>query len=391
MSERRERALALLRARGLDPLAVADGALATTLHEALGQADAEGLLTAVAEVGDERIAAALACLDAETTDRAARKLVRRALHRLRERGVATPAPTPPRPALRVPEVACEAWLSAVDGIGTRLVWIARPLPSGSLLFVAAELNEPAGLGALRVSEVARKHVRELRARLRGAGIPLVPVPFVVADALVVEGQQRLAEVDRPSDYLRVRPRLTPLPPGSAAEPESPRLTPPAGDEADALVAASATLVSEPEFTRWWPAPDAAEPFVRELDDADASPLVLSPAQQEGRLAGVLARAVEILYPRTVVARRLRGTAYVLAETGRPAAARTVLAVATLLERGATGARDVPLLTALTHQGLGRLAAARAARRERAREDSLIVAPGDALTDRSPGRRPRTRS
>lgn len=391
MSERRDHALALLRARGLDLHALADPILEVTLGSLLAAPDAVSLLAAVAEVGDAHTAQVLSRLEVDTADRAARKHLRRALHRLRERGIATPAPVPPPPARPVADPPGEAWLSAIDGMGTRLVWLAAPQPSGRLLFVAAELNEPAGLGTLRVSEVARKHVRALRSRLREAGIALVPTPFGVADALVVEGQHRLAQVDRERNYLRVRPRLTTAAATPAAEPVSAHVTPPADTEIDGLVAASAALVGEPEFARWWPPPDAAEPFLRDLDDADASPLVLSPAQQEGRLATVLARATEALYPRAVVARRLRGTAYVLAETARPEAARLALAVATVLERDAGATRDVPLLTTLAHQGLGRLAAARAARRERARKESLIVAPGEALTGRSPDRLPRTRS
>jgi len=119
--------------------------------------------------------------------------------------------------------------------------------------------------------------------------------------------------------------------------------------------------------------------------------VLSQPQQEERLAAALARATEVLYPPDVAARRLRATAYVLAETDRAPAARTALAVARVLERSPARLRDVPLFAALTHQGLGRLAAARAARQRSAREGSLVVTPGEALRARSPGHRERTRS
>ena len=62
-----------------------------------------------------------------------RKAIRRAFHRLRERGVAVPAARAPgttsaSPARIAPEH--EAWLSAVDGLGTRLVWLAVAQPRG---------------------------------------------------------------------------------------------------------------------------------------------------------------------------------------------------------------------------------------------------------------------
>jgi hypothetical protein len=322
-----------------------------------------------------------------------RKALRRALHRLRERGVrvgptATAAPVGPRAR---PEPEREAWLSAVDGLGTRLVWVAVAAPNGRWLFVAAELNEPAGLNDLRVSELPRKQLRAARQHLRERGIALVGVPFAVADALLVEGQERRGHVERALDYLRVRPRLTSAPPDAPAEPRSSQVVAPAGDECDALVAASASLLAEPELALWWPQPSDAAPFLRELDELDDSPIVLSPTQQEGRLAATLARAVDVLYPRALVARRLHALAYVFGETARPAAARTALAVAVVLGRDAGATRDIPLLSALTHQGLGRFAAARAAERRQARQGSLVATPGEVLRDRSGARPPRTRS
>jgi hypothetical protein len=393
VSDRRGQAEAALRALGLDPARLAGEVLEPpALQARLATADAAAVLAALAEVGDARVAAALAVLDTDPTDRATRKALRRALHRLRERGIAVPVAAPAPPAApRPPAASREAWLSAVDGVGTRLAWLARPLASGALLFVATELTEAAGLADLRVSEIGRKRLRNVRTQLRENGIHMVAAPFEVVDALVVEGQQRNASTDQKVDYLRVRPRLTEAAPLAPAEPRSDRIVPPTGDEIDPLTAASATLLSEPEFARWWPDPAAAEPFLHELDHVQDSPIVLSPAQQESRLAATLVRAAEALYPRPSVARRLAATAYVLAETGRGAAARMALAVAQTLAREGGTTREIPLLATLTHQGLGRLAAARAAQRQRERQDSLVVTPGEALRDRSPGHPPRTRS
>jgi hypothetical protein len=166
---------------------------------------------------------------------------------------------------------------------------------------------------------------------------------------------------------------------------------PSDDEIEPLVAESAALLTEPELALWWPQPTDAEPFLREIDELQESPIVLSPTQQEGRLAATLARAAATFYPRPVTARRLHATAYVFAETGRGPAARMALAVAHALEDDPAGRRDVPLLAALTHQGLGRLAAARAAQRTSDRQRSLVVTPGEALRDRSSGHPARTRS
>ena len=388
MSDRRARAEAVLRAHGLDPEHVVAGALGdVAAHALLSASDGAAVADALAELGDASTAALLTRLLGEPLDRLHAKVLRRALHRLHERGVPVPAPPPAvgHVATAGDPTAREAWLSAVDGGGTRLAWLASPRSSsGALVLAAAELNEPAGLTDLRIADVSRKQLRIARRHLAESGVHLVAAPFEVVDALVVEGQQRRGEVDHRLDYVRARTRLTSAAALAPCEPSSPRVLGPSADEIDALVSGSAALLEQPEIARWWPQPAEAEPFLVEIGELDDSPIVLNPVQQEERLAAVLARAAQVLYPPPVVARRLVATAYVLAETGRAAAARTAIAVARALERNAT-ARDVPLLTALTHQGLGRLAAGRAAQRRSERQGSLVVTPGEALKDRSPGR------
>lgn len=383
----------MLQAHGLDANDPTAGVDVAMVRAGLAAADGAAFAAALAEVGDTHVAGVLQDLDSAGTERTQRKRIRRALHRLRERGVALPSPGPGStgPPVARPEPEREAWLSATDGLGTRLVWVAVAESSGKWLLVAAELNEPGGLADLRVSEVARKRLREARQHLREAGVALARLPFEVADALLVEGQRRRGEVERALDYLRVRPRLTTAPPTSPDEPRSPLAAAPAADEIEPLVAASAKLLAEPELVRWWPRPEDAGPFLEEIAALDESPIVLSQPQQEARLAAVMARAAAALYPRPIVARRLRATAYVFAETARVDAARMALAIAEALEHDPGGTRDVPLLAALVHQGLGRFAAARAAERRHARASSLVVTPGEALTDRSATRPPRTRS
>src|SRR5262249_56441129 len=100
-----------------------------------------------------------------------------------------------------------------------------------------------------------------------------------------------------------------------------RGTPPPDEETGAPVAASATLLEEPELRGWYPAPEAVAPFVEQIAEIRESPLLVSSAAQEERLREVLGRAAGSLFPAPVVRRRLEGTAHVLAETRRPQAAR----------------------------------------------------------------------
>jgi hypothetical protein len=396
VSSRRDAALATLHRLGLD----VDAAGAATLPEdriepLLDGPDAAALVEALGEVGGETAGRALA-RHAGGADRALRKLLRRALFRLGQRGIAVPTVEEPGVAVVVGGgVELEGLVSAFDGRGDRLIWLLRPQVGGGTLLVAAEVHEPEGLRDVRLAEVSRKELRNVRERLqRETGLRLVPADWRVLDALVVEGQRRRtagdAAPDRARDYLRIRPQLVTTPPAEPAEPRSALAGPPPESERPALLAGSAELLAQPELRTWWPSPEAAAPFVDEIAAQRDTPLVLNRMQQEDRLQAVLVRAAAELYPRDAIARRLEGTAYVLAETGRVPAARQALAVVQALHAGA-GLDDIPFLRALVQQGIGTLLASEQQRHQDERRSSLVLTPGEALTDPASSRPGRTRA
>jgi hypothetical protein len=383
-------ARAALVALGVDADALAVGTVeAAALRPLLAGADAARLLDALGDLPSPAVAALLVALEGETADRAQRKAIRRALYRLSQRGVPTPAratapaPAAPRPA----DTDVEGWISAFDGRGERLLWLVRSTTSGALL-VAAAANEPGGLRDVRVGETSRKQVKTGRQQLTAeTGLRLVPLDWRLVDALLVEAHHRAASQERSQDYLRVRSRITDAPPLAPAEPVSARVEEPAPDERDALVATSVALLEQPEVRAWWPSPEAAAPILAEVAEVRDSPIVLAPLQQEERLEAILRRAAAQLFPPDVTARRLAGTAYVLAETGRVPAARQALAVAAAL-RAAPAVADVPLLAALVRQGLGALFVGQEQQRSEERQSALVVTPGE-LRARSSTRRGRT--
>jgi hypothetical protein len=281
-------------------------------------------------------------------------------------------------------------VSGVDGRGDRLIWLTCPAPSRATVLVAAHVNEPAGLTDLSVAEVSRRRLRDGREQLRrSTGLRLVECPFEVADALVMEAWQRSRPEDRHLDYPTVRRRLTQEQSTAPAEPVSRHLEPVDADTAPALVHESASLLEQPEFASWWPSGEGAAAAVREIDALDASPLVLSEAAQERRLAQALRDATVRLYPPAVLARRLEATAYVLAETTRVDAARIALAVATVVRAHPDGIADVPLFATLVNQGLGRHLASYRSSQADTRRDALVVTP-DEIRARSSSRPRHTR-
>jgi len=384
-----EEAAATLARLGLDAEALRAGRVdVVRVAPLMAGSDAAALAAALGELPSPAVAELLAALEPHARDRAARKAIRRTLYRLAQRGVPRPPPPPtaPPPA-RAAEPVVEGLVSAVDGRGDRLVWLLRALPTGGSLLVTAQLNEPEGLRDVHAAELGRKALRALRERLeREAGLRLVPAEWRTLDALLVEAHERAGGGERERDYLRVRPRLTGEPPAAASEPVSARVAPAGAEESAALVAGSAALLGEREFETWWPTPEAAAPFAGEIAAARESPLVVSRLAQEDRLREILRRTARALFPPAVLARRLAGTAYVLAETARPAAARQALAVAGALAARPEDAADIPFVAALVERALAGLLA----RDSEEQRGALVVTPGQFLRDRASSRPGRTR-
>ncbi len=389
MSAKRDAAVAVLARAGLDAAAVEQGTLTDdALRAALDGPQAADVAAALGEIGDAAIAQALVPLEITSTG-ALRKALRRALFRLEQRGVPVPEREPAPPPVRALDADIEGLVSAFDGRGDRLIWLTRAQSGGGTLVLDAIVNEPDGLTEVRLVEMSRKDVRSTRERLqKGTGLRLVPADWRALDALVVEAHHRTGAPDRQRDYLRLRPRLTTEPPQPAAELRSPRTGTPTDAELAALLPQTAELLNEPELRTWWPTHQAADPFLAEMREVRDSPLVLGRMQQEERIRVVLARAVAAIYPSAPTVRRLEGTAYVLAETGRQPAARLALAAAAALRARPNAPDEVPLLAALVQQSIGMLFAGEESKRQEERRDSLVLTPGE-VTARASSRRGHT--
>jgi hypothetical protein len=392
VSDRRPAAKALLERLGIDADRLVAGQLADdALAAAIAGPEGEAMAAALAEFPSPPVAAALAALEARAPDRTVRKAIRRALYRLSQRGVPLPErPPAATPPPRTAAVEPEAFVTAFGGDGDRLVWMLTPLAAGGAFLVSAHVHEPRGLLELTAAEVGRKRVREARQQLQAQGIRFVAVDWRIADALLVEAHERAGAPDARRDYLRVRRRITSEPPAVAEEPRSTHASVPAAEEASPLVAASAELLATPEIDSWGAGAETVRPFVEELAAAQESPLVLSRGAEEDRRRDVVRRAAVAVFPPPSLARRLEGTAYVLAETGRVPLARQALAVAATLRAHPAEAATVPLVAALVERTLGHLVARDTERRAEERRDALVVTPGQFLRDRASSRPGRTR-
>src|SRR5271154_4884963 len=154
-----------LRKLGLDPAIEAEHALAA-LRELRGRAGAsEGAIAhALGLLPIEGAAQLLAGMEASSSGEARRE-IRRALFKLRQRGI-EPAARPQTAGQATPLAPASdnmsALLSAIDSDGARIVWIVKARPQGGSSRLWGLTSESEGLVGATLSNLSSKQLREER-------------------------------------------------------------------------------------------------------------------------------------------------------------------------------------------------------------------------------------
>jgi hypothetical protein len=319
---------------------------------------------------DAHGAAALPVLEAltsERTDRTVRRAARVALYRLAQRGVqAAPRPAPKPVVERRPERAARAWLSGVDGSGSRAVWLLFEGAWAGQSLCSLIVNDEAGVLDAAGGEISKKRLETELAALRASQkLPWVEVEPARALAVVGEAVSlhRARGTAPPAAFTRWERLFT------AAEPAPlPLLVADA-----ALVDRAAELLELPEMAGWFVDPEAVQADALELLQARESRLVVSDQIKAEREEAILGRVIEReLGPdaRRRWARRLVDMAFIFHATERPEQAALAEAAAAALADEARQARQQPFARALAQRGidiaaevaLGRLSAADVSRK-----------------------------
>jgi hypothetical protein len=334
---------------------------------------------------------ALTALEAASSDKLVRKEIKRSRYRLERRGVAVPQTAPAKPALIVPPPRLEGWLSAVDGNGDQLVWLAKPR-AGGLAHLFAVVNDPSGLREVELSETTRKALRAARQELLDRHeIRMIDVDWRYCDHLIDRGWRWAREKGQPvsGDYPRLRAQLTKQPVTEMQPLIRTRLDVEALRARPHLVADSAALLEEKEFRTWFFAREALKPYIDEVIEAQSSPLILAPVQQQERLRIVVERGIEELFGgemRLSWVRRLEEMAYFLHETGRPEQAERALAAALALQASSRGGRDIGICEQLVRTSLAAFLQAEEEREAEESRSSLVLTPQQAAREAQQRRR-----
>jgi hypothetical protein len=337
----------LARTHGVAALPVLRRCLAGRREWATAAADALGTVRAPAA------AALLATAELTAPTKSVRAAVRRALYRLRQAGVTPPTPPPALAPPAAPKPA-QAWMSAVDGTGTRGVWLVLEGPVGERILISAIVNDQTGFLDGAAGSVTKKHLLTRLGALRAdSPLPWVEVPPGWAVATLVEARDdhRRRGVPAPGDLDRWVDGLREVAEADAA----PILEGPGEpDDDDGALERSAEILALPELASWFLDPPAVQADAVDLLQSRESRLVVSEQIRAERAAALVDRVIDReLTPaaRRLWQRRLRATALVLARTGRPEPARRALAAARALGDPARPARHIPFVRGLVERSL----------------------------------------
>ncbi len=249
-----------------------------------------------------------------------------------------------------------AWVSAVDGTGSRGCWIVFEGPFGERSLLTGVLNDLTGILDVAGGPIAKKRLDErLRAIREESPLPWVDAPPAWAVALFAEASRlhAAAGTSLPAELTRWQPLLEQ---GEAAGPPpiysriSPEIV--AGDPAP--LAASAQLLEAPELAGWFLDPPSVQGEAVELLQAQESRLIVTDQVKEERHAALIDRTIETHFgpeARRLWQRRLEEQAFVLDATGRPAEARQAVAAALALADPEHAPRRIPFVRALMERSL----------------------------------------
>ena len=376
---------ALLRESGFDPAAAPADAIAklAAIRGAAGVTDA-AIVRALTAIATTDAAAALQRLESGATG-ALRRELRRALFKLRQRGIEPPPlaeSTEPVPAVAgapAAETGLTAILSPADADGARVVWIMKARPGAGLKRLWGLVSERDGLFGVTLTPLTRKELRQERTDLeRRAGVSFIDADWRVADFILCDAWRRTPESARGEVGYFFALRTENI----AQSPPS-DLKHPVYDEfaAELVHEPSPELMQEPEVAAWPIAPPIVKPYADEIAGLRNSVIVLSRVQQEERVVTVIERAIaELLAGNTGnigtrLRRHLEDTAYYFARCGRRQQAAWAAAAAARLRDGADLKRNA-FFQAFMRAQLGAIIAEE--EQHQREEPRLIMTPAEAM-------------
>jgi hypothetical protein len=324
---------------------------------------------------------ALAKIENETRDKVLKKEIRRALFKLSQKGLTVPeaktSGSTGVTSLLKSGSDIEAYMSAVDGTGGRLLWIVKPQAGHGLQTIQAMVSDREGLLRIGGAQIRRKELRNMAREIKDKhDIEMISLPWEYADQMLYAGYEKAKAQGRSGfeNFHELRAGIAAGKPKQQKHPIYRRLNP------DTVTTGSwreqsRGLLEEPQLRFWFLDEDWVTPYLSQLEEAKSSRLVLNQVQKEERLAGIVRDAVKAFCAGeigAVLQRRMEDMALYFFETGRDEAAQLSLAVAIQIGTGDPGPLDISFLTGLVQKSFGYYLSQQ--KTKQADEPSFIVKP-----------------
>ena len=312
-------------------------------------------------IADPAAVEALARIENETRDKVLKKEIRRSLFKLSQKGLAVPeartSDTMGLTSLLKAVSDIEAYMSAVDGAGGRLLWIVKPQAGHGLQTIQAMVSDREGLLRLGGAQIRRKELRNMTREIKDKhGIEMISLPWEYADQTLYAAYEKTKAQGRSGfeNFHELRAGIANGRPKQQEHPIYRRLNP------DVVTGGSwreqsRRLLEELELRFWFLDEEWVTPYLSQLEEAKSSRLVLNQVQKEERLAGIVRDAVKAFCAGeigAVLQRRMEDMALYFLETGREDAAQLSLAVAIQIGTGDPGPLDISFLTGLVQKSFG---------------------------------------
>jgi hypothetical protein len=376
---------AKLAAAGFDAHAPAAEAL-KMLDEIRASVGEVAFARGLGHIADPAAGAILAGMETSATG-VLRREIRRALFKLRQRGIDAPvtAPSIEQAAHSPAAERLTALFSPIDGDGARIIWITKPRMQGGVTRLWGLVSESDGLIGAIAAGLSRKELKSEREELeRRAGMRMIEGDWRLADFILCEAYRRTPEARRArvGNFLALRAEIIATPPPA-------ELTHPIYEElGDIPPEPALDLLREPELLEWRLTPAEIGPYVEELGRANESVIVLNEIQQRERINIIVERAVGELFSGAAgirARRRFEDLAYYMLHSGRREPAAWAAAAAKQIRSGSDLKRSV-FFQSMVRTQLGAIVAEE--QQHAQQEPRLIVTPAEAMRASDAARRRR---
>lgn len=323
----------------VDALQVADGL------GAHGDAEAVPLLRKLVS-GDDRVVA---------------KAAKRALHRLKARGVSVEEDRPGETfSLEIaPDVAggSLAYLTGIDGLGGRIMWILSPNAAGRYSLLEAVTDDVHGIRKAEILDTTRGDFRRHMTRLRdnpSVLLAMAPATAVAGLLRAAEALNAESQTDVPEGYADFCADVAPVLFKTTEEwdPGLPQC-PVTEDERREVLRAAVELLGAPYFAAWAIPGKAAEDAAAAVRAAETSEILLDDEQRKQQVDTAISGVADSFdaAERTRFKLRLHEMARVMAAAGGETDAVRALVAGDAFETVQDLYADHPFARAIIQRGV----------------------------------------